>query len=188
MAASPISPAQNRVNALLAIVACLLLAVSPGIETPFLTLQSCTRVLGVDAPIYTLPVCPVCRNVYPPASSRLSHDECTQCNISLFLPSKTKRGNDRATQSPLVKYPYLPLSEQIESILKIPGVEAILDTWRSKPRSIGTYTDIFDGDMCRKKLKGPDGKLFFSNDPGEKNGPNGELRLGVNLGIDWQVP
>lgn len=174
-------------NALLAIVACLLLAVSPGIETPFLTLQSCTRVLGVDAPIYTLPVCPVCRDVYPPASSRLSHGECTQCNIPLFLPSTTRRGNDRATQSPLIKYPYLPLSEQIKSILKIPGLEAVLDGWRSKPREIGMYTDIFDGDMCRKKLKGPDGRLFFSNDPGEKNGPNGELRIGVNLGVDWQV-
>jgi hypothetical protein len=41
--------------------------------------------------------------------------------------------------------------------------------------------------MCRKKLKGPDGHLFFSNDLGEKNGPNGELRIGVNLGVDWRV-
>ncbi|KAG0701855.1 hypothetical protein DFH29DRAFT_999846 [Suillus ampliporus] len=174
-------------NALLAVLACLLLAISPSIETPFITLQSSNRVLGVDAPILTLPVCPVCRNVYPSASSRLSHDECTDCNVPLFLPSQTKRGNDRSTKTPIVKYPYLPLSEQIKSMLKIPGLEAILDDWRSKPRSVGTYTDIFDGDMCRKKLKDPDGKLFFSNSPGEKSGPNDELRIGVNLGIDWQL-
>ncbi|KAG0693068.1 hypothetical protein DFH29DRAFT_881751 [Suillus ampliporus] len=98
-------------NALLAVLACLLLAISPSIETPFITLQSSNRVLGVDAPILTLP---------------------------------------------------------IKSMLKIPGLEAILDDWRSKPRSVGTYTDIFDGDMCRKKLKDPDGKLFFSNSPGSR--------------------
>lgn len=104
-----------------------------------------------------------------------------------FLPSQTKRGNDRATKTPLIKYPYLPLSEQIKSMLKIPGLEAVLDGWRSKTRSIGTYTDIFDGDICRKKLKDPDGHLFFSNGPGNKTGPNGELRIGVNLGVDWQL-
>lgn len=174
-------------NALLAVFACLLLTVSPGIETPFVTLQSSNRVLGVDAPILTLPVCPVCRNVYPPASSRLSHDECTDCNVPLFLPCQTKRGNNRTTKTPIVKYPYLPLSEQIKSMLKIPGLEAVLDNWRSKPRSVGTYTDIFDGEMCRKKLKDSDGNLFFSNTPEEKNGPNGELRIGVNLGVDWQL-
>lgn len=174
-------------NALLAVFACLLVAIAPGLDTPFVTLQSSTRVLGVDTPIYILPVCPVCRDVFPPASSRLSHDECTNCNIPLFLPSQTKRGNDRATKTPLIKYPYLPLSEQIKSMLKIPGLEAVLDGWRSKTRSIGTYTDIFDGDICRKKLKDPDGHLFFSNGPGDKTGPNGELRIGVNLGVDWQL-
>ena len=39
--------------------------------------------------------------------------------------------------------------------------------------------------MCRSKLKDPDGKVFFSNGTGEANGPNRELQIGVNLGIDW---
>ncbi|KAG1807702.1 hypothetical protein EV424DRAFT_1350598 [Suillus variegatus] len=60
---------------------------------------------------------------------------------------------------PIIKYPYLPLSEQIKSLLKIPGLEAVLDGWRSKPCTISKYTDIFDGDTCRTKLKGPDDKL-----------------------------
>jgi hypothetical protein len=174
-------------NVLLAVLACLLLAISPGIKTPFVTLQSLNRVLGVDAPILTLPVCPVCCNVYPPASSRLSHDECTDCNVPLFLPSQTKCGNDHSMKTPIVKYPYLPLSEQIKSMLKIPGLEAILDGWRLKPRSVGTYMDIFDGDMCHKKLKDPDGHLFFSNRPGDKTGPDSKLHIGVNLGVDWQL-
>ncbi|KIN94203.1 hypothetical protein M404DRAFT_35270 [Pisolithus tinctorius Marx 270] len=95
------------------------------------------------------------------------------------------QGNTRALKTPVIKYPYLPLSEQIASILKIPGIEATLEQWRAKPRMSGTYMDIFDGDFCCTKLKGPDGKLFFSNSADERHGLNGELRLSVNLGVDW---
>jgi hypothetical protein len=103
------------------------------------------------------------------------------------LPDETRRGNQRGVKSPVIKYPYLPLSDQIQSILKVPCVEALLDEWRKKPRALGEYGDIFDGAMCRDKLKGPDGNLFFSNLPNEGSGPSGELRIGVNLGVDWYV-
>jgi hypothetical protein len=43
------------------------------------------------------------------------------------------------------------------------------------------------GTCVVKKLRGADGKLFFSNLPHEKNGPDGELRIGVNFGCDWYV-
>ncbi|KAI6034173.1 hypothetical protein BKA83DRAFT_55423, partial [Pisolithus microcarpus] len=172
-------------NALLAIFSLLLLFLNPATQVPFVTIQSGNRFLGVDKPIYMLPVCPTCRDVYPPAASPLSHDTCPVCKVNLFLPGQTPRGNTRSLKTPVVKYPYLPLSEQIASILKIPGIEATLDAWRHKHRTPGTFTDIFDGDICRTKLKGPDGKLFFSNDANERHGPNGELRLGVNLGVDW---
>jgi hypothetical protein len=174
-------------NALLAIFTCILLSISPAIDTPFITLQSSNRVLGVDKRILILPVCPSCRDVFPPAGSCHTVDMCAACHVNLFLPSETTRGNQRAIRMPVIKYPYLPLSEQLKSILKVPGVEAVLDQWRTKPRSPGKYTDIFDGDMCRTKLKDPSGKLFFSNLPDEKTGPNGELRIGVNLGVDWYV-
>ncbi|KAG1886831.1 uncharacterized protein F5891DRAFT_922731, partial [Suillus fuscotomentosus] len=172
-------------NALLTIFACILVALAPTIDVPFVTLQSSNRVLGVDTTIFTLPVCPTCRDVFPPAMSTKSHDTCKNCGVDIFLPGTTQRGNLRAVKTPIIKYPYLPLSEQIKSLLKIPGLEAVLDGWRSKPRTIGKYTDIFDGDTCRTKLKGPDGKLFFLNLPHEQHGPDGELRIGVNLGADW---
>jgi hypothetical protein len=172
-------------NALLTILGFVLLSISPNIETPFVTLQSSNRVLGVDKPIYTLPVCPSCRNFFPPACSPKSQDICPNCRIDLFLPDLTAHGNQRTMKIPVVKYPYLPLSHQFKSLLKIPGLEALLDSWCSKPRAPNQYIDIFDGSMCRTKLKSPDGSLFFSNLPHERRGPNGELQIGVNLGVDW---
>jgi len=62
---------------------------------------------------------------------------------------------------PIIKYPYLPLSAQIESLLKVPGVEVLLDDWRKKPQKLGKYGDIFDGDVCHIKLRAPNGTLFF---------------------------
>ncbi|KAG1818070.1 uncharacterized protein BJ212DRAFT_1298920 [Suillus subaureus] len=47
--------------------------------------------------------------------------------------------------------------------------------------------DIFDGDMCHLKLKASDGSLFFSNGPNECQGPDKELHIGVNLGVDWSI-
>jgi hypothetical protein len=90
-------------------------------------------------------------------------------------------------KTPVIKYPYIPLSEQIESLLRVPGVEALLDEWRFKPRIEGEYGDIFDGAICRSTLKAPDGSIFFSNLPHERKGPQEELRIGVNLGVDWYV-
>ncbi|KAG9317974.1 hypothetical protein JVU11DRAFT_30 [Chiua virens] len=172
-------------NAFLAIISCLLAVLCPDLAQPLVTLQSATCVLGLDSPSVMLPVCPGCREVYPPASSPHTRDICTTCNLNLFLPDKTQRGNDRTKKTPFVKYPYLPLSQQLHFLLAIPGLEDTLDSWRAKLRVQGQYMDIFDGDICRSKLKAPNGSLFFSNGPNESKGPNGELRIGINLGLDW---
>jgi hypothetical protein len=175
-------------NAMLAFMALIFRFVSADIAPPFTTLQSATRALGVDPGVELLAVCPGCRGVYPSVGSKHVQDECTLCRIPLFLPDQTRQGNLRAVRTPVIKYPYLPLSQQIVSILKTPGVEALLDEWRTKPRKLGEYGDIFDGAMCRLKLRAPDGSLFFTNRPHESHGPDNELRIGVNLGVDWYVP
>lgn len=172
-------------QALLSIFALIILTLCPSISPPLVTLRSTNRALGLDKTIHSLPVCPSCREVFPPASSLHCQDTCTSCHVDLFLPSQTRRGNARANKLPVLNFPYLPLSEQIKDLLKIPGLEAVLDEWRTKDRKLGEYIDIFDGAVCRTKLKAPDGKLFFSNNADEKNGPGGELRIGVNLGVDW---
>jgi hypothetical protein len=174
-------------NAVLAIITALITFLVPDITPPFRTLQLATRTLGDDPPIELLAVCPTCRDVFPSANSKHMQGTCTACNTPLFLADHTKRNNPRAVKMPIVKYPYLALSDQIASILRVPGIEASLDEWRKKPRKMGEYIDIFDGNICRNRLRAPDGSLFFSNLPHENHGPHGELRIGVNLGLDWYV-
>ncbi len=111
-------------------------------------------------------------------------DNCTTCDISLFSPELTQQGNHHVTKTPEIKYPYLSLSDQIALFLRNPGVEVLLDDWRTKPCNPGEYGDIFDESMCQLKLRAPDGSLFFSNLPHEIKGPTNELRIGVNMGLD----
>ena len=174
-------------NAVLAFLALLFRFFKLDIIPPFITLQSATRALGIDPGIELLAVCPQCRGVYPSSSSRHKQDECSFCHIPLFLPDHTRQGNRRAVKTPIIIYPYHPLSSQIVLILRNPGVEALLDDWRSKPRNSEEYGDIFDGRVCKLKLRALDGSLFFSNRPQDISGPNNELRIGVNLGVDWCV-
>src|SRR6266853_4635919 len=100
---------------------------------------------------------------------------CMNCKVPLFLPDHTRQGSLCTAKYPIIKYPYLPLSAQIESLLKIPSVEVLLDEWRKKPWNLGEYSNIFDGDVCRLKLRALDSSLFFTNLPHEMNGPWGEL-------------
>ena len=59
-------------------------------------------------------------------------------------------------------------------------MEEIIGThWKTRPRKAGSRCDIMDGDIWQT-MKGPDGKLFF--DP---HSETEELRIGVNIGIDW---
>ncbi|KIM59498.1 hypothetical protein SCLCIDRAFT_16493 [Scleroderma citrinum Foug A] len=176
-------------NAMLRILACLLFALSLTLVSPFVTLPSAMKVLGLDnLPIYELACCPLCHEVYPPAGSLHTVDECVTCKVPLFLSDKTKCSFLCSKKTPSLKYPYMPLSHQLQSILSIPGIEDSLDEWHTKLQSPGVYTDIFDGDMCRNKLKAPDGTLFFANGPQDQRGPNGELHIGVTLGIDCILP
>jgi hypothetical protein len=53
------------------------------------------------------------------------------------------------------------LSQQLVSVLKILGIEALLDNWQSKQCLSRDYSNIFDGEMCCLHLKAPDSSLFF---------------------------
>ncbi|KIK81982.1 hypothetical protein PAXRUDRAFT_35714 [Paxillus rubicundulus Ve08.2h10] len=120
---------QVACNALLTIFILILMSICPMIETPFITLQSSNCVLGLDRPVHILPVCPSCCDIFPPAGLPHCQDQCILCNIDLFLPSQTKCSNPQEIKTPIISYPYLPLYKQIKSLLKIPGLEAVLDAW-----------------------------------------------------------
>ncbi|KIK82183.1 hypothetical protein PAXRUDRAFT_154345, partial [Paxillus rubicundulus Ve08.2h10] len=77
-------------NTILAILTCILVLLSPTIATPFITLQSSNRVLGVNKLICLLPVCPSCCNVFPPSGSLHTQDTCTLCDVPLFQLEHTK--------------------------------------------------------------------------------------------------
>ena len=94
------------------------------IAPPFITLHSATCALGVNPGIELLAACPGCQGIYPSAGSKHMQDECMLCHIALFLPDQMRQGNYHTVKTPVIKYPYLPLSEQIISILKTPGIEA----------------------------------------------------------------
>jgi len=174
-------------NAVLAFLTCLVMFFNPQILAPFITLQSITRTLAVDPSIELLAVCPKCRDILPSAASEHMQHSCTSCKIPLFLPDHTKRGISCITKTPEIKYSYLSLSQQLISILKTPGIKALLDNWWTKPQLSGEYGDIFDGNMCHLQLKAHNSSLFFINLSHKRHGPNGELHIGVNLGVDWWV-
>jgi len=112
-------------------------------------------------------------------------EKCIRRDAPLFLSEHTRQGIRHVIKTPIIKYPYLPLSDQIVSILSNPGIEALLNNWCTKPRNPEEYSDIFNGRMCRLKLRAPDGSLFFSNRHHEGTGPDNELQIGVNLSVDW---
>ncbi len=114
-------------NTLLMFLACLLTFLIPGTQLPFVTLHSTTHTLSIDPQIHLLAVCPNCQDIFPLASSKYMQDGCAACKTPLFLSNQTKQGNLHTIKTPRIKYPYLPLSNQITALLKIPGIEALLD-------------------------------------------------------------
>jgi hypothetical protein len=97
------------------------------------------------------------------------------CHILLFLLNHTRQGNYHAVKTPMIKYPYLPLLEQIRSIIKTPGVKVLLDEWHTKPCNSEEYTDIFDRRMYYLKLRALDSSLFFSNHSYKNYEPDNKL-------------
>ncbi|KAL4078647.1 hypothetical protein V8B97DRAFT_2021036 [Scleroderma yunnanense] len=143
-------------NAVLSILSCLLFTLCPTLLAPFVTLPLAMKVLGLNLQTHKLPCWPSCHEVYLPAGSLHMQDECIMCKILLFLPDQTKHGLLCSKKISCVKYPYLSLSDQIQSILMIPGIEESLDAWHTHPHTPGHYSNIFD-----------------------------ELQISVTLGMDW---
>ncbi|GJF00435.1 hypothetical protein PsYK624_167230 [Phanerochaete sordida] len=139
--------------------------------------------LNADADFQELPVCTACLRPYPPDSSGTA--VCASCGSALYdtQPTTIQQRSGRTSRTrpkPFLQCPYKSLEEQLCEL--IPEIENLVDGWRAKPRTSGKYGDHFDGEVC-KNLEGPDGSPFFRPDLSEL--PDGELRIGVTLGVDW---
>lgn len=151
----------------------------------FSTLDSVLGAMEVEPTFYILPVCPQCKMPHP--ASTTPDTLCVRCSGLLFntIPTVGQQRRGRSTRAkpvPLLRFPYKPLEHQLIDI--IPEIEDQLDTWRLKAREDGVYTDQFDGQIS-KELEDHEGAPFFRHDLQEM--PDGELRLGITLGVDWCV-
>ncbi|KIM79981.1 hypothetical protein PILCRDRAFT_89847 [Piloderma croceum F 1598] len=139
--------------------------------------------MQLEPEFQVLPVCPNCLEVYPLQAD--GPTICSRCNSFIYkaTPANTLR-NANNPPTPLLRFPYKTIESQLINILAVPGVEAELDKWRTRTWTPGKYGDIFDGDVP-KNLKGHDGLPFFRNIINAvENGPNGELQIGLTLGVD----
>lgn len=151
---------------------------------PYRTLTTVTLRLGVEPVFEVLPVCSECLEVHPSTTS--TNSRCIQCEFPLY--KSTLRHDHRAPSGsenhrPRLQFPTKSIESHLREILAIPGMEDVMDSWRSKLRTPGKYRDNFDGAVC-KTITGIDGRPFFENPR-----PQGctDLRIGLSLGVDWYV-
>ncbi|KAF6741770.1 hypothetical protein DFP72DRAFT_861523 [Ephemerocybe angulata] len=152
---------------------------------PITTFRHILARLDLEPEFDVLPICKNCWEVHP-GSPEQRKEACVKCQTPLFK-AKTRRWlglKDGPPPSPLLQVPYMSLQSQLATIISVSGVEAMLDKWRIKLRHPDRYTDIFDGDVT-KQLKAPDGTNFFREGAALGEGPDGELRIGLTLGLDW---
>lgn len=171
-------------NALLIIFSTVLSIANVALDPPLCTtLPTVMTQLRSDANFQELPVCHKCLKPYPTTTP--PDALCSVCSQPLYNTRPTvvqqNRGRTmRAQPKPYLRCPYKSLDEQLTEL--IPEIEHLVDNWRTKERVPGVYTDHFDGEVCQE-LEGADGLPFFR--PDLKEMPDGELRLGVTLGVDW---
>lgn len=161
----------------------LRLDVLQGMATTYKTVQSH---LKLEPKFSILPVCPSCLEPHP---VDYQHSVCQKCGFPLFItdsrkPTKRKRKRSKKARRPKMQFPYKSISDQLPKLLSLHGFEDVVDDWRTKTRQAGVMNDIFDGQIAKNVL-GPDGRPFFRHDETGRTGPDGELRLGLTLGVDW---
>jgi len=174
-------------NAALTVFGLIIRAFGVAVDPPVLsTLGAVLLTMQLEPEFQVLPVCPNCLEVYPLQAD--GPTICSRCNSFIYkaTPANAPR-NANNPPTPLLRFPYKTIESQLIDILAVPGVEAELDKWRTRTRTPGKYSDIFDGDIP-KKLKDHDGLPFFRNTINSVvKGPDGELRIGLTLGVDWYV-
>lgn len=159
--------------------------------TPLLrtSLTGCLSALRMDPSIKMYPTCPSCLEPHPEAIAANADACCAVCGHPLFRldnsnPRRARKRGKGTRARPYLQTPAKSIAEQLSTLLAQPGMEEALDSWRCRSRLSGWLTDFFDGAISRSLL-GPDGLPFFQHDTPMDS--EGELRIGLALGIDWSV-
>ena len=184
----------------LTVIGYILAEVGQSVLVPYLpsSLTGSLSSLNLNPLFQSLPTCPACLEPHPESVYADPNACCSQCNTPLFTieddstqggdgladsePSGRRHSSRRPRWKPHLKTPYKSITEQLGDILSIPGNDDAMDWWRRIGRILGKLRDFFDARVSREVL-GPDGKPFFRHDLPE--GPDGELRIGLALGVDW---
>jgi hypothetical protein len=139
--------------------------------------------------VIALPVCPACGDVFHVGDG--APIDCPRCSIPLYeelleptslpIPNPTHR-----VLIPRICLLFLSISAQLESILCSPGIKEDLDWWHTLNQKQGLYKNISDSRIWGEILDA-EGKQFFRSVSvnGKKCAPDGELRIGVALAMDW---
>lgn len=172
-------------NVVLGVIPLIIRAFGATVGPSLSTLTSVLDSMELEPQVRILPVCPSCLEVFPDSDSTPSI--CPLCNTFIFKESPRPSTQKCPSRTPLLRFPMMSIESQLVTMLLVPGVEKACDDWRKTKRTPGKYDDNFDGRICRE-LPDVDGQPFFKNDPQDVgNGPEGELRIGLTLGVDWFV-
>lgn len=169
-------------NIILGVVPLIARAFGAAVPPALTTLNGVLDAMDLEPNVRVFPVCPRCKEVYPDGQSTPS--VCPQCSTFMFKDARDSE-TPATARTPLLRFPTLSLEEHLTTMLAVPGVEEACDGWRKQHRTPGTYNDNFDGKICQE-LPAFDGQPFFRNLPQDvDSGPDGELHIGLTLGVDW---
>ena len=153
-----------------------------------ITLGTAFSHLGLTDRFKLLLVCPKCREVFHcPVTIPKSRDEafCRACNAPLYSGLAEPNFNTFEPQAilprsvkPKIVVPFASLKDLLGELLLRPGMEDIIDSWRSTTQLVGKYGAIWDGEIW-KTIMGADGLPFFV----ERQ--DNELRVAATIGLDW---
>lgn len=171
-------------NVILSVVPLIARAFGATVPAALTTLNGVLNAMDLEPNVRVYPVCPRCKEVYPEGDSTPSI--CVLCSTFMFKESQGP-STAKSDRVPLLRFPTMSIEEQLTTMLSVPGVEDACDNWRKQHRTPGKYDDNFDGKICQE-IPAFDGQPFFRNLPQDvSSGPDGELRIGLTLGVDWYI-
>ena len=154
-----------------------------------LTLTSLLQQMHVRDDFKSQILCPSCWEIFEPDVFTDAGTLCHACDDTVFRlltsPAQPLSAEHKINRVPYLVLPIQPLSSLLSEFLLQPGIMEELEKWasvNSQHADSDQLSAIWDGRIWQES-KAPDGKPFFARN----QVPDGELRIGVTISLDWQV-